>query len=301
MTDRRGGHDAEPGPGGPHGLETFRAQGSAFLKQNLSDEPEFDYAENRPPRSDGLAQRTLTLALRDRPDRVRCAFGSDEVELQVFGEPGPRRVTAGYEAFEMAPRIFLVSFRPGTAESAAVVLDLAGGVATLVEGEMGVEGITSRLESARIEEIAGLGEGASESDAGGGTGMAPYHPDFGLGGTRLLNVYAANAAYEHVYLTDVYVTWLGTMGPEVGQADTEEYRAFKISNGIYLVSWNEKVLTTQMTFLFNFLTGNCVSQLFGRVDGHIVHKTIGAKTSLIHTALPEFPDVPRLVVHPATR
>lgn len=289
MTDQSEESGTEPGV---HGLETFKAQGSAFLKQNLSSEPEFDYAENRPPRSNGLARKTLTLALRDRPDRVRCAFGSDEVEMQIFGEPGPRRVMAQYEAFEMAPRILFVSLRPTTTESVAMVLDLVEGIATIVEGEMGAEGIISRAESARLEEIAGTGAGMSKT--GGGAGAASCHPQYDLGGTRLLNTYAANAAYEHIYLTGTYVTWLGTSGPEVGQADTEEYRAFKISEGVYLVYWSEKILTTQMTFLFNFLAGECVSQLFGRVDGHIVHKTIGAKTSLLHTTLPELPDVPRL-------
>lgn len=289
MTDQSAEPEKEYGV---HSLETFEAQGSAFLKQNLMLKPEFDYAENRPPRSDGLAERTLTLALRDRPDRIRYGFRSDEAEVQFFGEPGPRRVMARYEAFEMAPGIFFVSCRPAGDESIAMVLDLAQGVATMVEGEMRAEGIISRVESAKIEEIAGTGAGTSKT--GAGTGAAPYHPEYDLGGTRLLNIYAANAAYEHIYLTGTYVTWLGTNGPEVGQADTEEYRAFKISLGVYLVYWNEKVLTTQMTFLFNFLAGNCASQLFGRVDGHIVHKTIGANTSLIHTRLPELPEVPRL-------
>ena len=83
-------------------------------------------------------------------------------------------------------------------------------------------------------------------------------------------------AYEHIYLTGVYETWMGVRGPQAGQADTEEYHAFKIADGVYLLYWNEGVLTAQMTFLFNFFAGNCVAELFARVEGDVVHSTIGA-------------------------
>ncbi len=52
-----------------------------------------------------------------------------------------------------------------------------------------------------------------------------------------------------------------------------------------------------MTFLFNFFAGNCVAELFARVDGEVVHSTIGATTKLIHTKLPELPDITRLDVY----
>jgi hypothetical protein len=95
----------------------------------------------------------------------------------------------------------------------------------------------------------------------------------------------------------VYETWLGVRGPQAGQADTEEYHAFKIDDGVYLLYWNEGVLTAQMTFLFNFFAGNCVAELFARVGGDVVHSTIGATTTLIHTNLPELPDVTRLDIY----
>ncbi|MBN1322000.1 MAG: MoaF N-terminal domain-containing protein [Thermoleophilia bacterium] len=279
MTEHGTGRDA-------HDRGTFEAQGEAFLKENLAEKPEFDYTENRPPHSDGLARRTLTLALRDKPEGMRHAFRSKTVEVQILGDPGPRRVTARYEAFQMAPGIFFVSYRLAKTESVAMVLDLVNGAATLVQGEMRAEGIVSRVESARIEGVGGPGGGVEF-----------YHPPFNLGGTRLVNVYAHNVVYEHVYLTGVYETWLGVRGPEVGQADTEEYRAFKIADGVYLVYWNEKVLVTQMVFVFNFFVGNCVGQLFARMDREIVHNTVGANTSLVHTKLPELSEVVRLDVY----
>ena len=59
---------------GAHDRESFEAQGSAFLRQNISEKPEFDYAENRPPRSFELAGKTLTLAVRDGPMQLPARF-----------------------------------------------------------------------------------------------------------------------------------------------------------------------------------------------------------------------------------
>ncbi len=272
-----------------HDRQSFEAQGSAFLKQNISEKPEFDYAENRPPHSYRLSGKTLTVSLRDKPDRLRHVFAEKEVRVEVLGGEEGDAESAGrppvpYEAFELAPDIFFVCYLASETGSVAMALDLAGGMATLVVGEMNDEGIVSTVESAWVEEVAPNGPTA-------------YHPPFSLGGTRFLNTYAYNVAYEHIYLTGAYETWLGVKGPQAGQADTEEYHAFKITDGVYLLYWNEEVLTAQMTFLFNFFQGNCVAELFARVEGEQVHSTIGAYTHLIHTKLPELPNVTRLDIY----
>lgn len=267
-----------------HDRQSFEAQGSAFLKSNIS-ESEYDYAANRPPHSFRLSGRTLTLAVRDSPDRIRHAFGEKEVKVEILS--GPKTgfsVTVPYEAFELAPDIFFVSFLAADAESIAMAADLGTGAVTVIRGEMTDEGIISTAEGARIEET-------------GPEAPAVYHPPFSLGGTRFLNTYADNVAYEHIYLTGVYETWMGVKGPQAGQADTEEYHAFKIADGVYLLYWNEGILTAQMTFLFNFFQGNCVAELFARTGGERVHSTIGADTHLIHTKLAELPNVTRLDVY----
>ena len=76
---------------GTHDRESFEAQGSAFLRQNISDKPEFDYAENRPPHSFDLAGKTLTLAVRDSPIRYRHVFGAEDVEIEALGSRGAER------------------------------------------------------------------------------------------------------------------------------------------------------------------------------------------------------------------
>ncbi len=276
---------------GAHDRESFEAQGSAFLRQNISEKPEFDYAENRPPRSYALAGATLTLAVRGTATRYRHQFSAEYVTVEDLSAATSeaRPITVPYEAFEMAPNIFFVTYLAGPLHSAAIALDLVKGVATAVMGEMTDGGIVSRVGASRVEELTG---------PSGGDGLEPpYHETFNLGGTRFLNTYAHNVAYEHIYLTGVYETWMGIRGPQAGQADTEEYHAFKITDGVYLLYWNEGVLTAQMTFLFNFFAGNCVAELFARVEGDVVHNTIGADTTLIHTKLPEIPGVTRLDVY----
>ncbi len=270
-----------------HDRQSFEAQGSAFLKQNVSGTPEYNYAENRPLRSYDLEGRTFTLAMRDKPERRRYVFGEDRVDVEVFSSDSVRRFGASYEAFEMAPGIFFVTHLVGERESSALAFDVSEGVATGVSGFMDDSGIVSTVEAATVEEPVLLRAG----------GTPAFHPRFSLGGTRFLNTYAHNVAYEHIYLTGVYETWLGVKGPQAGQADTEEYQSFKIADGVYLVFWNEAVLTAQMTFLFNFAAGNCVAELFARVDGRVVHNTIGANTKIIHSLLPELSKAVRLDVY----
>jgi hypothetical protein len=268
-----------------HDRQNFEAQGSAFLKQNISDTPEFNYAENRPPRTYELEGRTFTLALRDKAETRRYVFSEGQVQVEVSGGIA-RKFSASYEAFEMASGIFFVTHLMGEQESVAMALDVCEGVATLVEGAMGQAGIVSTVEAAAVEEAAVPRAGR----------QPVFHERFSLGGTRFLNTYAHNVAYEHIYLTGVYETWLGVKGPQAAQADTEEYQSFKIADGVYLVFWNEGILTAQMTFLFNFSVGNCVAELFARVDGQVVHNTIGANTKIIHSLLPELPKAVRLDV-----
>ena len=133
----------------------------------------------------------------------------------------------------------------------------------------------------------------------GGRRPAERHAPVSLAGTRFQNDYAHNVVYQHIYLNDRYETWLSLDGPQKGQADTEEYLAFKVADNVYCTFWNEKVLTTQMTFLFNFLKGECVCEVFGTTGGERVYNTIGATTKVIHSEIEEL-EVPRLSVLAST-
>ena len=93
---------------------------------------------------------------------------------------------------------------------------------------------------------------------------AGRHAEVSLAGTRIQNDYAHNVVYQHVCLNDRYETWLSLDGPQRGQADTEEYRAFKVADHVYCTFWNEKVLTSQMTLLFDLAGGRASARCSAR-------------------------------------
>lgn len=271
-----------------HDRQSFEDQGATFLRAQKA-QSEYDYAANRPPHSSRLVGKTITLAHRDDAGRFRHVFSESEVRAEILAGPGAGSASeASYEAFEMAPDVFFVSFLSSPDHSVAMALDLSSGAATVVLGELTDNGIISTVAAARIEEADGQAAGQA---------AVPYHRPYSLGGTRFRQLYADNVVYEHIYLTGVYETWLGVKGPQAGQADTEEYFAFKIRDGVYLLYWNEGILTAQMTFLFNFFDGRSVAEVFARTGGEMVHNTIGAYTHLIHTKLPELPNVTRLDIY----
>ena len=104
-----------------------------------------------------------------------------------------------------------------------------------------------------------------------------------MAGVRLIAHYSDEIAYEHIYLNPIRVTWHGVTGPEAGIADTERYEAYEIRDGVFLVSWSEKVLTTHMIFLFNFAADNEIGTIFGYEPEHnkAVLETIGARTVVV--------------------
>lgn len=128
---------------------------------------------------------------------------------------------------------------------------------------------------------------------GAGSAPADRRAPVSLAGTRLQNDYAHDVKYQHIYLNDRYETWMGIDGPQKGQADTEKYLTFKVADHVYCTFWTEKVLTTQMTCMFDFAEGRCVGEVFGTTGGEPVYSAIGATTKVVHSELAER-DVPRL-------
>ena len=258
-----------------HSRDDFYQQGADFMGSAA------DCAANRPQLSTGLADKILTFNFAGEI-RLRHSFDDSKPELTwdfIQGGPGDS-ATVAYECFEMAEGVFFVSFMARPHESVACVIDLKQGVATAYVGNLPEQGeghrIKTRVMSATIEELAGKAEN--------------LHRPSSLGGTRFANIYndmGDGIEYEHIYLTRIYKTWLGVRGAQAGQADTEEYYVYKIQNGLYFVSWTEKLLSTQMSFLFNFLEQRQVGQVFGLTDGELVHQNIGARIRMIHSALPE--------------
>ena len=174
-----------------HNRQSFKDQGAEFMKANV-EESLYDYAANCPPHTFKLAGKALTLHLKDTPVRIQHVFKEKQVRWEITGGPkaGESQEVA-YEAFELAKNIFFISFLTRDHKSFGITADLSRGAATVVQGIITPEGVVSRVHLARIDELA--------DDA-----KNIYHMPYSLGGTRFLNTYADNVAYEHIYLTPVY-------------------------------------------------------------------------------------------------
>jgi hypothetical protein len=262
------------------GRQTFKDQGAEFLRSANASET-YDYQENMPAPTPALAGADVVLRLDEGAEWIGLRFGGDTLEWECGS--GDERESEGagpYQAFLMGPDIYFVEFLFEESRSLALVLDRGTGVVTTIRGSRSPEGeIDSVLMGGYVEGV--------------GTAAGERHPQCSLAGTGIQNDYAHNVKYQHVYLNDAYETWVGVDGPQKGQADTEEYVAFKIADAVYCTFWNERVLTTQMTFVFNFDEGRCVGQVFGTTAGEPVHNTIGSTTAVVHSDLVEL-DVPRL-------
>jgi len=262
------------------GRETFKDQGAEFLR-SANASATYDYQEYMPAPTQELGGTEITLRLDEGGEWIRVRFDAADLGFAYGGGDGLQAEgTSAYQAFRMGDRVYFVTFLLASDRSCCLLLDLGSSVVTAVRGSRGEDGgITSAISGGYVEGAGGV--------------PAARHAAVSLAGTRIQNDYAHNVVYQHIYLNDRYETWLSLDGPQKGQADTEEYRAFKVADHVYCTFWNEKVLTTQMTFLFDFAAGACVCEVFGTTGGERVYNTIGATTRVIHSELEEL-EVPRL-------
>jgi hypothetical protein len=262
------------------GRETFKDQGAEFLR-SANAAATYDYQEYMPPATQELAGRDLRIRLDGAEVWIHVTFGDATLDFSTgAGSEESDAGTSVYQAFRMGAGIYFVTFLFEPDRSCCLLLDLGRSIVTAIRGRRGEDGaIESSISGGYVD--------------GPGGAPAERHEAVSLAGTRFQNDYAHNVVYQHIYLNDRYDTWLSLDGPQKGQADTEEYLAFKVVDGVYCTFWNEKVLTTQMTFLLNFVKGECVCEVFGSTGGERVYNTIGARTAVVHSELPEL-DVPRL-------
>lgn len=87
-----------------------------------------------------------------------------------------------------------------------------------------------------------------------------------LVGERVQFTYSSRDVYEHIYLNDHTYVWNCISGNEKGNADTEVCQYFKIEDGLYLFSWQEKAVPTIGFVVENFDPN--VSRSFGAIAGY---------------------------------
>ena len=103
-------------------------------------------------------------------------------------------------------------------------------------------------------------------------------PSTDLIGSRVMYVYSAHHAYEHVYLNEHFYTWQCLRGPERGLADTDPATVHRVRDGIYVIGWREKVVPCAAVVAINLNERRSHGMLFGLDDtgAGTVHFTFGA-------------------------
>lgn len=155
-------------------------------------------------------------------------------EFVLRDDNGPLRTWTGTDAdetFLVDDDLYYVQVRPADREAVSLFLDLRDGralVVTTTIGDHGTPRVTQEFRPATIDGYDVRGEAMAPSTA--------------LIGRRVLWVYSAEHAYEHVYLSPHWYTWQCLAGPERGLADTDENTVYRLRPGIHVFAWREKVI-----------------------------------------------------------
>jgi MoaF C-terminal domain/MoaF N-terminal domain len=121
-----------------------------------------------------------------------------------------------------------------------------------------------------------------------------HQPTKELIGKRVRYQYGPNDAYEHIYLNQQFYTWHCLQGPEVGLADTDFCRYYKLGEELYLFVWLEKVIPTVGVILIDFQRKKTTGKIFGYQGddfGATCNTPVGAYLTLLNETRQE--DEPR--------
>ncbi|WP_415854787.1 MoaF C-terminal domain-containing protein [Sinomonas sp. G460-2] len=202
---------------------------------------EFASDSNALEENAGLGGSSLTL--RFPGDRVHECTVSGDSTVAWDGREAQARVTS------IRAGVYLLDFLVGGAvkESLSLVLDTAGGQATLVAGYLpnAEEASVAALEKARAgSDLTGVRVEILHGTIDGLAGGVPHGPTKDLLGLRNRYRYSPHEVYEHIYLNQDFYTWHCLQGAESGLADTDRCHYIKIADGLYLFVWREKIVPT---------------------------------------------------------
>ena len=241
------------------------------------------FIDEQPSNNRSFAGRTLTADFSGGKFRVRHTFHDDGMMMTwkiLTGDEAGQNGRVPYKLFALRPGLALIMMRPLEYESVFLVVDDKRGVAAGILGRAGL-----RDSSITMKRLWGP---ILESEGGVNARAAVSPCD--LGGTRFTVAYGNDAAiYEHIYLNQHYMTWLGHKGTSAGVADTERYEAIAIAPFLYLVGWNEKAAPIQISFLFDFEQMHEHAAVLGVAPGRkAVYGTTTARIiEISHSRLPE--------------
>ncbi len=230
---------------------------------------EFIYGadENRLPRTDALAGRTLALISQHGPRlelQLRAAGRVRWIQGESSGEDG-------CEVIEVAPDTYFIdiTFEAWPREALTVIASLSTGrtlqVRSIVRDQdaPGEPRVMQRFD-------AGVLEGTTAS------GSIPA-PSRDLIGLRTLNVYSPNHTYEHIYLSSERYCWQCLNGVQRGHGDVDMASTWRFAEDQYVFTFREFKIPVASVFFLNFRDLRSTGKFLGVTgEGRISNEAAGA-------------------------
>ena len=189
-----------------------------------------DMATYRLPPTNALAGREFTFHF----DVSTMTLRFDET--RVAWTSGDRHGQDEYEAVNVAPDVYFVSFLIGATktECDVVIFDTETRRAVHVRNWI-------KAEAKAGEPRMGQKIDGGALAGGDPSGLVP-HQTKELTGLKAIYSYSEDHDYEHYYITSKYFCWKGLSGAQKGDAAIEPAEYWKFADGQYVFGWTEMII-----------------------------------------------------------
>jgi hypothetical protein len=204
----------------------------------------------------------------------------------------PEKDMENYSATCLRDGYYLVDFikRYNPTRSVTLVIDLVLNIATVIVAAMPTSEEAFKplfqrvIDRERLTPVHALiAHGSIDQPFSDQTPM--HNPTEELVGKRVQYQYGPKDSYEHIYLSQEFYTWNCIQGPEVGLADTDYCRYYKLAKELYLFVWLEKVIPTIGVILVDFKRKKTSGKIFGYQGedfGTTCNTPVGAYLTLLN-------------------
>ena len=157
-------------------------------------------------------------------------------ETRVAWTSGDRHGQDEYEAVNVAPDVYFVSFLVGATktECDVVIFDTETRRAVHVHNWI-------KAEAKAGEPRMGQKIDGGALAGGDPSGLVP-HQTKELTGLQAIYSYSEDHDYEHYYITSKYFCWKGLSGAQKGDAAIEPAEYWKFADGQYVFGWTEMII-----------------------------------------------------------
>jgi hypothetical protein len=221
-----------------------------------------------------LRGRTLALHLENQ-SILELTFEADSrlTWSTRTGIVGIENGTAHYEATEIRPGTLFVDFVPARERATAVslVLEVGKGICTALVGRLPTAAEARTPLCERLEHNSELTAVTATFLAGAiDRSFRKSTPRHALTrdmlGKLIEYSYSPTECYQHVYLNENFYSWHCLQGAEQGLADTDRCSYRKLSDGLYLFVWREKIVPTLGVVIVDLEQMQTTGKIFGYRD-----------------------------------